>query len=187
MHDEALNNALLGDVLQIGDPRLREVSAPIIDFLSPTLARETKVLHEALANFRVQHGFGRAIAAPQFGIPKRFIALHLPHWQSAPFTAYNPVITWSSPETFTLWDDCMSFPFLLVKVKRHASINIRYQNECSELVEIENLAPADAELIQHEVDHLDGILAVDRAVDMQSLISRSTFESMRDYFQSQVD
>ena len=66
-------------------------------------------------------------------------------------------------------------------------INIRYQNECSELVEIENLAPADAELIQHEVDHLDGILAVDRAVDMQSLISRSTFESMRDYFQSQVD
>ncbi|MCA9693926.1 MAG: peptide deformylase, partial [Myxococcales bacterium] len=108
----------LGDeqVLQLGDPRLRVVAAPC----EPRdLPEDAARLIDALRRFRAQFGFGRAIAAPQLGIPRRLVALEL---GDGPFVIVDPVITWRSPETFTLWDDCMSFPELLVRVRRHAAV-----------------------------------------------------------------
>jgi len=85
------------------------------------------------------------------------------------------------------WDDCMSFPFLLVKVRRHQSISIRYRDELGSVHEWTQMGRAQSELLQHEIDHLDGILAVDRAVDENSLVSRELFDTQRELFEAQVD
>ena len=63
-----------------------------------------------------------------------------------------------------MWDDCMSFPFMLVKVMRYNSISVKFSDAKGKEHFWENLPLDVAELVQHEVDHLDGILAVDRMV-----------------------
>ena len=72
---------------------------------------------------------------------------------------------------FAVWDDCLCFPDLLVKVRRHRSCRIRYRDPHGH--ERERFLEDDlSELLQHEYDHLDGILAVSRAIDGRSLALR---------------
>ena len=84
-----------------------------------------------------------------------------------PLELINPVISWFSEEMFELWDDCMSFPNLLVKVMRHKKITIEFYdlNWEKHTWHLENDM---AELLQHEYDHLDGILATQRAINNKS-------------------
>jgi peptide deformylase len=168
------------DVLLLGDPRLRERSAEVSDFD----AHAFRELAAALDAFRRQHGFGRAISAPQIGIPRRFIAVNL---GKGTFFVVNPEVTWRSAETLTMWDDCMSFPDLLVRVERTKSLSLSYVDEQGNAKRWEHLDPAASELLQHEIDHLDGVLAVDRAIDGQSLVMRREYERNRSYFDAQVD
>ena len=100
-------------VLLLGEPGLRAKCRPVDDVNSSDFRFNRDRLHATLEVFRAEHGFGRAISAPQIGVTLRFIAVDL---GGEPFTMINPEITWRSPETFTLWDDCMSFPFLLVPI-----------------------------------------------------------------------
>ena len=170
-------------VLLVGDPRLRRVAAPA-SRTEAGLAHDVAMLHATLARFRAEHGFGRAIAATQIGVARRFIALNL---GEGPFTMFNPEIVWRSGETFTLWDDCMSFPFLLVRVARNASISVQFDDESGRPQRWERLDRATSELLQHEIDHLDGVLALDRAVDRDAIVSREVFESMPEHFARLVD
>lgn len=112
---------------------------------------------------RLKYNFGRAIAAPQLGIMKRLIYMNI----DTPVIFINPELTGLSDDLFELWDDCMSFPNLLVKVKRHRSITINYLDENWEQQswKMEN---ALSELLQHEYDHLNGLLCTMRAVDEKS-------------------
>jgi peptide deformylase len=167
----------MADVLLLGDPRLRTRSAEVESFDARAFAE----LAETLEAFRRQHGFGRAISAPQIGIAQRFIAVNLGR---GTFFIVNPVITWRSGETFTMWDDCMSFPDLLVKLERAKSLSLQYVDEHGEAKEWKELDTAAAELLQHEMDHLDGVLAVDRAL---ALAVRKEYERNRAYFDAQVD
>jgi len=171
-------------VLALGDPRLRVSCDRVEDLKDPSFLAEIEALQDTLEAFRAQYGFGRAIAAPQIGVPKRFIALNL---GAGPFVAVNPEITWRSTQTVSLWDDCMSFPSLMVKVERSKSISVRYTNPKGEDVHWERLALPHSELLQHEIDHLDGVLAVDRAVGPQELVSREAFEANRDEYSKLVD
>ena len=170
-------------VLLVGDPRLRRVAAPVTR-IEPGLMDDVARLHATLARFRAEHGFGRAVSATQIGVGQRFIALDL---GEGPFTMFNPEITWRSGETFTLWDDCMSFPFLLVRVARDASISVEFEDEAGRRQRWERLDRATSELLQHEIDHLDGVLALDRAVDRDAIVSREVFEAMPDRFARLVD
>lgn len=183
--DQDVSKAILAaPILQLGDPRLRQGSAPVVDFTDPTFVGNQRRLHATLAAFRRAHGFGRAISAPQIGVPQRFIALNL---GTGPQLLVNPEITWTSHETFTMWDDCMSFPSLLVRVQRYQSVSVRYLDEHGSSHEWSRLDWVTSELLQHEIDHLDGILAVDRALDRDSLVLREVFEAQRTYFVQQVD
>jgi peptide deformylase len=146
--------------------------------------REVRILARTLADFRDSRGFGRAISAPQIGVAKRFVLVDL---GDGPFLVANPEITWRSDELFTMWDDCMSFPSLLVRVQRHESISLRYVNEGGEVREWENLARAESELVQHEIDHLDGVLAIDRAQGEGSLVTRAMFEAAPARYLAEVD
>ena len=169
--------------LLVGDPRLRRVAAPV-SRAEPGLMDDVARLHATLARFRAEHGFGRAISATQIGVARRFIALNL---GEGPFTMFNPAIVWRSGETFTLWDDCMSFPFLLVRVARDASISVEFEDEAGGRKRWDRLDRATSELLQHEIDHLDGVLALDRAVDRDAIVSREVFEAMPERFARMVD
>ena len=170
----------MADVLLLGDSRLRVRSQEVEGYDADAFDS----LAATLDAFRRKHGFGRAISAPQIGIPQRFIALNL---GKGPFFIVNPVVTWRSGETFTMWDDCMSFPDLLVRVRRHASISLEYADENLKPQVWRELDRSTAELLQHEIDHLDGILAVDHAIDRESLVIKSVYDANREQFDARVD
>lgn len=170
-------------ILLLGDPRLRKKAYPVTFPLNATIHDEKELLEKALKDFQREKGFGRAIAAPQIGIPKRFISLNFGDKQ---LTIFNPVIGWQSEDTFLLWDDCMSFPDLMVKIRRHSSISVVYQDEHGKEKVWEHLDPSTSELLQHEIDHLDGILAIDRAIDRESIVYRSVFEEKKRFFLNQI-
>jgi peptide deformylase len=177
------------EVLLLGDPRLRRRARSIHACSREELAHARAELLATLADFRLRMGFGRAIAAPQIGHDIRLIALEL--GPEGPFTIADPEILERSTATVTLWDDCMSFPGLMVKVRRHASISLRYLDENGREQVWRDLDPSRAELLQHEIDHLDGILAVDRAEPSstpgESLVLREVYQRMRAQFDAMVD
>lgn len=88
----------------------------------------------------------------------------------------NPILDGKSAEMIEIWDDCMSFPELLARVSRHKSCRVRYRNLAWQ--EEEMYVEGDlSELIQHECDHLDGVLAVSKAIDaLHSLAYASGYE-----------
>ncbi|WP_291782752.1 peptide deformylase [Cecembia sp.] len=153
----------VGDILKLGDPRLYETCEPVQKEELPLVKNWVKDLHEAMEDIRKQYGFGRGIAAPQLGIMKRMFYLQL----DKPYIIINPEIIQASPEMFEHWDDCMSFPNLFVKVKRHQSLTLEYLDENWEKRSW-TVEGAISELIQHEYDHLDGVLCTMRAIDEKS-------------------
>ena len=171
-------------VLLLGDPRLRERSAAVVDFEEPGFVRERAILARTLREFRARNGFGRAISAPQIGVAQRYIAVDL---GDGPCFVVNPVVTFASSETFTMWDDCMSFPDLYVRVARHRTISLRFHDERGNERTWDSMELAPGELLQHEIDHLDGILAVDRALPGNSLVVRQLFEANRETYRRDVD
>ena len=171
-------------VLRLGDPRLRRVAEPVLDLDDADFREAGRRLVATLEAFRRANGFGRAMAAPQIGCSLRFLAVEL---GDGPRLLINPEITWASESRATLWDDCMSFPDLLVRVSRSRSATVRFVDEGGSTVTWERLELAVSELLQHEIDHLDGILAVDRALDGHSLVDRRAFLENPSYFLDQVD
>ena len=174
----------LPNVLPKDDARLRLIARPAANVLDPVFQQQSQLLKECLDEFRRQHGFGRGIAAPQIGISQRFIAINL---GDGSFTLVNPEIIWHSEQSFTMWDDCMCFPDTLVKVRRFESISLRYIDEAGNTIEWLRLDRPLSELLQHELDHLDGVLALDLALDSNSTVARQEFEANRAHYQNQVD
>ena len=162
-------------VLQLGDPKLREIAAPVANPRAPEIAALVKDLADTLAHWRATTGYGRGIAAPQIGVAQRVIFLQLPG--ALPWPLVNPEIIERSPEKIVVWDACLSFLSIFMQVERHREIKVRYQNLQGESHETHADAERDlAELLQHEIGHLDGILAVDRITDMRTLCTREEFE-----------
>lgn len=153
----------LEDLLLLGDPRLYEHCDPVLEEELPLVKEWVADLHNVMQEIRAKYNFGRAIAAPQLGIMKRLIYMNI----DRPVVFINPRFSNLSEEMFELWDDCMSFPNLLVKVKRHKSLKIHYLDEHWQPQEWEMEGDL-SELLQHEYDHLDGILCTMRAIDSQS-------------------
>jgi peptide deformylase len=153
----------LQDLLLLGDPRLYEICEPV-KFEELSLVKDwTANLHNVMQEIRAKYNFGRAIAAPQLGIMKRLIYMNI----DKPVVFINPVFENLSEEMFELWDDCMSFPNLLVKVKRHKALTINYLDENWQS-QSWTMEDALSELLQHEYDHLDGVLCTMRAIDNQA-------------------
>lgn len=150
-------------MLLLGDPRLHQVCTPFTQEELPEIEEYARGLDSIILQVQERYGFGRAVAAPQMGIFRRLVCMHI----DEPVTMINPVLTDLSDEKFELWDDCMSFPNLLVRLKRHKACTLTFRdlnwNEHTWQLE-DDLS----ELLQHEVDHLDGILATQRAIDDKS-------------------
>ena len=156
-------------ILQLGNSRLYQESQPVLKEEMELMRSVVVDLHDTLMNFRKQYGAGRAIAAPQIGVMKRIIYMFIDDTSTV---FINPQLDEKSEELMEVWDDCFCFPDLLVKVMRHQSCRIRYRNRNWEEETID-LQGDLSELLQHEYDHLDGILAVSRAIDGKSFALKS--------------
>ena len=162
-------------VLQLGDPGLREVAACVADPSSSETSALVRDLADTLAHWRASTGYGRGIAAPQIGEARRVIFLQLPG--AEPWPLVNPEIIWHSEEKIVVWDACLSFLSIFMQVERHREIVVRYQDLRGEWKEVRASEEWNlSELLQHEIDHLDGILAIDRITDMRTMCTREEFE-----------
>lgn len=161
---------MVKEILLLGDPRLYEISSPIEQSELSGLPAIVADLHDTLLAFREKYHAGRAIAAPQIGVQKRLLYMYI----DRPTVFINPELEPMGDEQMLVLDDCMSFPGLLVNVRRYRRCRIRYRdmdwNE--QVVELEGDL---SELLQHEYDHLDGILATMRALDSKAFFMRGTF------------
>ena len=147
----------------LGDPVLRARCEPITQPGSAAVRMIVDDLRDTLRDWQSRFGTGRGIAAPQIGAPVRIIYLEM----DRPWPLINPEIIDIGTEDFSVWDDCFSFPNLLIRVHRAYRVRVRYQDLKGEFHEVD-LEGDRAELLQHEIDHLDGVLAVDRAHGMDS-------------------
>lgn len=150
----------LSEIKLLGDPILYEECSPVQKSELPELQATVDQMARLVLEFRAKYGAGRAIAAPQVGVLKRVVVLNI----DEPIPMYNPELFDGSEEKMELWDDCMSFPNLLVRLQRHRRIKLRFRDaQWNE--QVWSLEDDLSELLQHEVDHLDGILATMRAID----------------------
>jgi len=162
-------------VLQLGDPLLRQTALPVEDPTARVIGTLVQDLADTLAHWRSETGYGRGIAAPQLGVLQRVIFLKLPH--AEPWPLINPEIVKRSEEKIIVWDACLSFLSIFVQVERHRQVTVRYQNLNGEMLRFEAGEDRNlSELLQHEIDHLDGILAIDRVVDVKTICTREEFE-----------
>ena len=150
----------LEDLLQLGNPLLYKECEPVLPSELPLVGGWVEDLDNVMKEIRAKYNFGRAIAAPQLGIMKRLVYMNI----DKPVVFINPELKDLSREMFELWDDCMSFPNLLVRVKRHQSLTVHYRDEKWQRRSWK-MEGSLSELLQHECDHLDGILCTMRAID----------------------
>ena len=156
------------DVLKMGDPRLLEPARPVADFASIELAQLIVDMHDTM---RALNGAG--LAAPQIGVGPQVVIFEVnvnpryPEAESVPLTVLiNPVLTPLSDETENGWEGCLSVPGMRGLVPRYASL--RYQGFDAAGRPIDRgVSGFHARVVQHEVDHLHGILYPMRIRDLR--------------------
>jgi peptide deformylase len=163
-------------IRQLGDPVLRVRCERVQDPKSPAARLLADDLRDTLRTAKKRYRMGRAMAAPQIGAPVRivFVELDKKRW-----VMVNPEIMDVGSDDFTVWDDCFSFPNLLVRVNRAHAITVSYADLKGKTQTLDLKGPM-AELLQHEIDHLDGILAVDRAMGSDPFAFRSEWMKLHD-------
>lgn len=156
-------------ILLLGNKQLYEKSESVQR--GEELSQIKQDLHDTLMAFRRKYHAGRAIAAPQIGVQKRLLYMCI----DRPILFINPELHFPDEEMMEVLDDCMSFPGLYVRVLRHKRAVITYFDENWERQTME-LEGDLSELLQHEYDHLDGILATMRAIDSRSFVMKGADE-----------
>jgi peptide deformylase len=150
----ARREAALQNILRYGDPALRAAARPVERFdaaLGREVDRMTGLLEDAL---------GAGLAATQLGVMHRVFVYRAE--PDAPIGVFvNPVLEWASDETVVGEEGCLSIPGVWVEVERPEQLRMRGVDAAGreQLVEAEGM---EARVLQHELDHLDGVLMLDR-------------------------
>ena len=144
----------LAQVHKFGDPVLRSVASPVTEF-DAALAAEVERMVELMRD-----GMGVGLAATQLGVLRRLLVFQA--GPDAPATALiNPEIEWSSDQLVSAEEGCLSLPGVVVDVERPLHVRVSAQGVRGERLSIE-ASGLEARVIQHEVDHLDGVLMLKR-------------------------
>jgi peptide deformylase len=146
----------LREILVVPNPLLKEVSAPVERVDDELRA----LMDDMLETMYAAPGIG--LAAIQVGVAKRVIVMDLSREDEAKAPRFfaNPEILWASEETAPYEEGCLSVPEIYDEVERPARVKLRYLNYQGETVE-EDAEGLFAVCIQHEMDHLDGVLFID--------------------------
>lgn len=166
---------MIRQIVQIGQPVLRQIAKPVDDPAHPDIRQLTRDMADTLADFQKRTGYGRGIAAPQIGVSKRVVVVDMPELGGVT-ALINPVITRHSEETFLVWDACFSYFFLFFQVQRYKTVQVQYTT----LDNVRRTVAARgglSELLQHELEHLDGELAIDKVHDPKTYHSVAEWEA----------
>jgi len=146
----------LREILVVPDPILKKVSARV-EVVDDELRA---LMDDMLETMYAAPGIG--LAAIQVGVPKRVIVMDIARAEEEKTPRYfvNPEIVWASEETAPYEEGCLSVPDIYDEVERPARVKIRYQDYHGKTVE-EDAEGLFAVCIQHEMDHLDGVLFID--------------------------
>jgi peptide deformylase len=155
----------------LGDPILRARCELVKNVRSPAVRVVADDLQDTLGHLKQELGRGRGLAAPQIGAPMRIVYMEI----DEPRTLINPEILDIGTYDFLVWDDCFSVPELLVHVQRAYQLKVSYTDLHGEPQEMDAEGEL-AELLQHEIDHLDGVLIVDRPVGLDPFCLREEWE-----------
>lgn len=171
---------MLLSIAQLGQPVLRQPSSEVAleDMLTPDFQQ---FLGDMLETLRAEKGAG--LAAPQVFVSQRvFLAIIAPpetEGQLPPVEVFiNPRLVGVSEDSSEAWEGCLSFPELLVCVRRFRSVRVEYRNAFAEPSSLE-LFDFFARVVQHEHDHLEGILTIDRPLSTHHIIKASEIETVR--------
>jgi peptide deformylase len=169
------------EIAQLGQPVLREVAeqVPPEQIADPQFQQFLREMAETLEEKK-----GAGLAAPQvFAGPRVFLAAILPAQEEdgppGVEVFINPTITPLTQDTARAWEGCLSFPELLVLVPRYRAVQIDYLNAAGEP---RTLALVDfpARVVQHEFDHLEGVLTIDRAESSLHIVKASEIDAVRE-------
>lgn len=151
--------AALANIRSFGDPVLKTRARPVTqidDALRGEIVRMGRLMDDAL---------GVGLAATQVGVLHRLLVYRV-HQQPSVAALINPEIVWTGKETETMEEGCLSLPSVLVDVERPIHVRVEALNEDGEEIVVE-ASGLEARVIQHEVDHLDGVLILDRTTREQ--------------------
>jgi len=151
----------------LGDPILRSECEPVTKPRSAAVRLVTDNLQETLRDLKKRYGAGRGLAAPQIGAPLRIVYIEI----DKPWFLLNPSIVDIGTDDFWVWDDCFSIPNLLVRVQRAHEVKVAY-HDLNGKPHIVDARGELAELLQHEIDHLDGVLTVDQPTGLDPFCLR---------------
>ena len=154
------------DILQLGNPALRQASARVAEPDGPGVRTLSGNLRDTLLSHHTRTGYGRGIAAPQLGSLERVVHIEL----DGSRTLVNPTITARSDTTMEIWDFCFSYFSIFFPVRRSVLVEVKYQDPQGRDQRLEASGHL-AELLQHEIDHLDGVLAIDLVTDVKRICS----------------
>jgi peptide deformylase len=161
------------------EPILHQPAHPVTDPCDPAIQR---LLDDMLATLQAANGVG--IAAPQVFAPLRIIIVASrpnPRYPDAPLmrpiAMLNPEILWQSDTTCSGWEGCLSVPNTRAPVNRSSQLRVRYLTREGEAMEAE-YSGFIARIIQHECDHLDGVLFPERVEDASEIVTEALFQQM---------
>ena len=167
---------ILRQIAQLGQPVLREPVRVIADPADPAVQA---LIDDMLATVADADGVG--IAAPQVYEPLALFIVasrpnpRYPHApEMTPTAMLNPEIVWTSAETETAWEGCLSIPGLRGLVPRHQRIGVRYLTRSGEMRE-EEYAGFLARIFQHEFDHINGLVFIDRVKETRTLVTEKEY------------
>lgn len=162
------------EIIELGNPFLWERSSPVEEPSSSSVLELVHDLEDTLNAFRAEHEFGQGISAPHIGVLKRVVVIDMrPDGFSG--ALINPEIASESSERYETWVSCLSFPELLIRVSRASEVRVAYL-DIEGTPQTLDATGELAALLQREIDHLDGVLAVDKAVSQRAFMSRAEWE-----------
>jgi peptide deformylase len=159
-------------IIELGDPMLRQAAAPIADPAGAQVRTLLADLRETLEDFRARTGYGRSLAAPQVGVLLRALLIVA---EEGVFEMLNPRYERWSRSELQSYESCLCFPSIWGLVTRPASVKLLYQSPDGAEQQLEATGGL-ARLAQHAMDHLDGLVWLDRSPDLQSLCTTGEYE-----------
>ncbi|MBQ7674744.1 MAG: peptide deformylase [Alphaproteobacteria bacterium] len=138
-----------------------------------------KILDNMVATLHNESN-GIGLAAPQVGISKRLVVIDLHEESGKIYKMINPKVIWKSEETAEFMEGCLSIPGICEKVKRPASVSVEYLDETFKQCLIEKATGLLAVCLQHEIDHLDGKLYIDRLSRMKRARIISKYKKLQE-------
>lgn len=157
--------------LELGDPALRQAAAPVTDPQHADVRLLIQNLRDTLHDWRTRNGWGRALSAPVIGVPLRVMLIEL---EGSARVLINPSFERWGTEQVDGYESCITFSALWGCIVRPRTVVVQALDEAGVPIRIE--ADGDlARILQHEIDHLDGFVWLDREPDVETICTTAEY------------